>query len=146
MKGLTVSEPWASLIASGEKWVENRVWSTDYRGWLAIHAGKGSRYLTAAALAGYPAGKIIAVARLVTVINLDRITPQIRAQYVTPTKTYQDILDHQYTEGPWCWILTDVRRVPDPISYLGQRGLWTVDAETFAELRRQFAAKTGTGS
>jgi len=45
MKALTISQPYASLIASGEKWVENRSWPTGYRGPLAIHAGKGTQYL-----------------------------------------------------------------------------------------------------
>lgn len=40
MKGLTVLQPWASLIAVGEKKIETRSWSTAYRGLLAIHAGK----------------------------------------------------------------------------------------------------------
>jgi len=46
MKALTISQPYASLIASGEKWVENRTWATRYRGPLAIHAGRGTQYLS----------------------------------------------------------------------------------------------------
>lgn len=45
MKALTISQPYASLIANGEKWIENRRWETLYRGKLAIHAGKGTQYL-----------------------------------------------------------------------------------------------------
>ena len=45
MKALTVSQPYASMIGP-EKWVENRRWYTPYRGRLAIHAGKGTQYLT----------------------------------------------------------------------------------------------------
>lgn len=40
MKALTVRQPWASLIAAGVKTIETRSWSTEYRGPLAIHAGK----------------------------------------------------------------------------------------------------------
>ena len=40
MRVLTIWEPWASLIALGVKRVENRGWSTAYRGPLLIHAGK----------------------------------------------------------------------------------------------------------
>lgn len=40
MKMLTLHQPWASLIACGVKTIETRSWSTDYRGPLAIHAGK----------------------------------------------------------------------------------------------------------
>lgn len=40
MKALTIRQPWASLIAAGVKTIETRSWSTEYRGPLAIHAGK----------------------------------------------------------------------------------------------------------
>ncbi len=40
MKALTISQPWASLIAEGVKTIETRSRSTKYRGPLAIHAGK----------------------------------------------------------------------------------------------------------
>lgn len=38
MKALTVKQPWASLIMSGEKDVENRSWATRHRGLIAIHS------------------------------------------------------------------------------------------------------------
>lgn len=41
MKALTLTQPWASLVALGEKRYETRSWSTEYRGPLAIHAAKG---------------------------------------------------------------------------------------------------------
>lgn len=40
MKFLTLHQPWAALIAVGDKTIETRSWSTRYRGPLAIHAGK----------------------------------------------------------------------------------------------------------
>ena len=36
---LTVMQPWADEILFGKKWCENRIWSTNYRGPLYIHAG-----------------------------------------------------------------------------------------------------------
>jgi hypothetical protein len=39
MRALTVRQPWAWAIAQGIKTVENRTWTTKYRGLLAIHAG-----------------------------------------------------------------------------------------------------------
>src|SRR6267154_1758716 len=38
MKALTLWQPWASMIAFGEKRIETRCWSTKHRGLLAIHA------------------------------------------------------------------------------------------------------------
>lgn len=41
MKALTLTQPWASLVAVGVKHIETRSWSTRYRGPIAIHAAKG---------------------------------------------------------------------------------------------------------
>lgn len=40
MRALTVRQPWAWALVFGPKRVENRSWSTTYRGELVIHAGK----------------------------------------------------------------------------------------------------------
>lgn len=40
MKALSILQPWAWLIANGHKDIENRVWSTRFRGGFLIHAGK----------------------------------------------------------------------------------------------------------
>jgi hypothetical protein len=40
MKVLTLSQPFATLVAIGAKKIETRSWSTKYRGPLAIHAAK----------------------------------------------------------------------------------------------------------
>lgn len=41
LKALSVRQPWASLLAWGLKPVENRTWSTRFRGPVLIHASKG---------------------------------------------------------------------------------------------------------
>lgn len=40
MKVISIRQPWAWLIVSGLKDIENRTWPTRYRGEIAIHAGK----------------------------------------------------------------------------------------------------------
>lgn len=40
MKAITIKQPWATLIALGEKKFETRSWQTKYRGPIAIHAAK----------------------------------------------------------------------------------------------------------
>lgn len=37
---LTLTQPWASLVALGAKRIETRSWFTNYRGRIAIHAAK----------------------------------------------------------------------------------------------------------
>ena len=40
VKVLSIRQPWAWLIVSGLKDIENRTWRTDHRGTVYIHAGK----------------------------------------------------------------------------------------------------------
>jgi len=38
MKALSIRQPWAWLIVNGHKNIENRTWSTSYRGAFYVHA------------------------------------------------------------------------------------------------------------
>lgn len=40
MKALSILQPWAWLIVNGHKDIENRTWSTAFRGDILVHAGK----------------------------------------------------------------------------------------------------------
>lgn len=40
LRVLSIRQPWAWLITSGHKTIENRTWSSDYRGPILIHAGR----------------------------------------------------------------------------------------------------------
>ena len=40
MKAISIRQPWAALIVAGIKDIENRSWSTNYRGKLLVHASK----------------------------------------------------------------------------------------------------------
>lgn len=129
MKALTISQPFASLIADGEKWVENRSWLTSYRGPLAIHAGVGTQYLTKSELADYPTSCIVAVAVLASCITLDALH-ELKSRrlpndlYRNTGRTIDEILKHKHCEGPVLWILKDVRKLEHPIPCKGRQGLW----------------------
>jgi hypothetical protein len=41
VKAITLTQPWATLMAIGAKRIETRGWSTQFRGPVAIHAAKG---------------------------------------------------------------------------------------------------------
>lgn len=138
MKALTISQPYASLIASGEKFVENRTWYTDYRGPLAIHAGKGTQYLTRAELASYPTSCIVAVANLVACVDLDRARRShergLAFGALSRTGiTLDQFLNHEHTEGPICWVLQDVRKLDPFVPCSGARGLWDFDESLIPE-------------
>lgn len=130
MKALTISQPYASLIASGAKWVENRTWPTRYRGLLAIHAGKGTQYLNSGALTHYQTGCILATVNLVACVLQTDIeknandAKQCNKMIPGTSLTWVTVYKHRHTEGPWCWILTDARALAEPVPISGKQGLW----------------------
>lgn len=133
MKGLTLTQPWATLVALGAKRFETRSWSTGYRGPLAIHAAKGlgpvggkdglwritgtEPFQSALAGAGpLPLGLIVAVVDLVDVLP----TEEALARYVIAGTDEESFGD--YSNGRFAWKLTNVRPVRVP--YRGALGLW----------------------
>jgi len=123
MKALTLCQPYAHLIAIGEKRVENRTWETLYRGPLAIHAGKSRTWLLRGDVERYPDmafGAIVAVARLIHCIPL----PRIRLGRLPPDLHW--VREHQHAEGPWCWVLADVHRLDEPIPLSGRPRLFNL--------------------
>jgi activating signal cointegrator 1 len=129
MKALTISQPYASLIASGEKWIENRTWPTSYRGAVAIHAGKGTQYLGQDELKEYHTGCVIAIANLTACVSAGELSMHgndgVAQSLLIPgtSKTWADALKHKHAEGPWCWILEDIRKIA-PVPCRGAQGLW----------------------
>lgn len=124
MKALTVCQPYAHLIAIGEKPIENRSWPTRYRGPLAIHAGRSREWLGEDDERKYPGmvyGAIVAVARLVGSPSIDRDSDW--------RPEWRHLRDHEHANGPFCWILEDVRRV-QPVPCRGAQGLWIPPAIT----------------
>lgn len=124
---ITLRQPWAHLVAHHRKLIENRSWSTDYRGPLCIHAGTNmttreylevrnwvlqQELVTAEA---FPAretlifGAIIAVTKLLDV----RRTPVTK-----------DLLPWEMPGG-YSWLLAPVRSVI-PFPCLGTQGLWSL--------------------
>lgn len=128
MRCLTVRQPWASLIISGAKRVENRTWTTNYRGPLAIHAG-ANRDVTGAvkwltenelpAPSDPPYGAILGVVNLIDVIRSDDAEGLAR----------HGLTADKFVEGPFCWVLSNPRPLEAPLPYTGQLGLFSLPAE-----------------
>jgi hypothetical protein len=101
MKALSIRQPWASLIVAGHKDVENRTWSTRYRGPLLIHAPQSFASITADEIERrfgirlhfdqLPRGGIVGAVELVDVVT----------QSTSP-----------WFEGPLGFVLRDARALP----------------------------------
>lgn len=126
MKVLSIKEPYATLIANGDKLIETRSWKTNYRGELYIHASSAKivkNYLTNQYVIDISKnlkmnyGNIICKAKLVDCIymNQDFIDSIKKDQ-----KEYQL---GQYELGRYAWVLADVELIK-PIPAKGKLNIW----------------------
>lgn len=138
MKMLTVRQPWAWAIAAGYKYIENRTWTTSYRGKLGIHAGarwddereEAVRFIRdTARAAGHTlphtlrdAGRLIATGYVLAVVDLVSICEITK---IKPGRTCNC--------GPWAipgqahWRLEFPRQLDKPLAAKGSLGLWELD-------------------
>jgi activating signal cointegrator 1 len=126
VKALTLTEPWASLVACGAKYYETRSWRTAYLGALAIHAAKGfpawARDLAncqrVRQLVGisyvYPVGCVVATCRLADCVPVESLL----------ALSAQEEMFGNYERGRFAWVLTDVRPLTEPMPAKGSLGLW----------------------
>lgn len=153
MKAISLTQPWATLIAIGAKRIETRSWSTKYRGPIAIHAAKGmprdarmfayhdpagkalndAGILLGGNCAALPRGAIVATAILLEVmltgdwLNYRHVTRTINLGHGRSwIVTPTEIAFGNYEPGRFAWLLDDVRALPVPIACKGALGLWTL--------------------
>lgn len=158
MRALTLTQPWATLVATTEKMNETRSWGTSHRGPLAIHAAQGlgsvggmrglaalietEPFKTALAphLSGYtpeeraadlPRGGIVAVA---SVEDVRKIEPRADFGKVRPALGTNERAFGDYTVGRYVWEFRRCVNVHDPIECKGALGLWTVPEAIRREL------------
>lgn len=150
MKGISLTQPWASLIALGAKTIETRDWGTTYRGPLAIHAAKCTadfleEYLVelcqqepfrtglgGRAFADLPRGAVVAVVRLIGC----RTAAEVRRTITDSERAFGG-----YADGRTAWLLDSLRALDEPVPCRGLPGLWTVPPMVDSLVQVQLAGK-----
>ena len=146
MKALTLSQPWATLVAISAKRIETRSWKTEYRGKLAIHAAKGfgkeARFLLGETPfyetlfenhhiqeKALPLGAIVAICDLVHVVPIDNNPVKLYTSSlgIRWHLTEQERSFGDYTPGRYAWLLDNVQKLAPPIPAKGALGLWNWD-------------------
>jgi hypothetical protein len=149
LRGLSMTQPWATLAAIEAKQWETRSWATMYRGWVALHAAKAmpryavetlqqpwfravlipyARQIGATTLGeALPRGAILAVAWLEECVP----TTEVLARGISvQEQTFGD-----YASGRFAFRLTNVRRLAQPIVWKGALGLWRVPPVLATQIR-----------
>lgn len=163
MKALSLTQPWATLIAIGAKRIETRSWSTPFRERIAIHASKGfprdcrelcreEPFRSALERGGIPFDasapahwyhvpsyrlREIKDMPLGAIVALATITGVARTENIIAMS--QGLLRHEidfgdYSPGRFGWVLADVVRLPKPIPAKGALGLWSVTPEILEQI------------
>lgn len=133
---LTLTQPWATLVAHGHKKVETRSWPTAYRGPLVIHAAKSlppsvrsavnteplrsllARLGILHQLDDLPRGCGLATCELVDCVPTEAwITGNLRL--TDAERAFGD-----YTPGRYAWLFDHVTPFPEPVPAQGALGLW----------------------
>lgn len=164
MKALSLTQPWATLVAIGAKRIETRSWSTPWRGLIAIHAAKGlssvgghdglidlclnEPFRSALVRGGaglitpggdLPLGAIVAVAKLADV----RSTGPVDGRPVSwiCDLSEQELAFGDYFPRRFGWFLEDIQALPEPIPCRGALGLWGVPADVLAQIDAQIGVR-----
>jgi len=124
MYALSIKQPWASLILAGIKPVENRTWSTSYRGPLLMHASKtwdkrGAEFI----IEKHP--------ELKKFIESSKKTTGFLGQ-----ATMTDCVKEHHSEwfdGPYGFVFIKPMEFQNPIPYKGQLGIFYVPEKVMEE-------------
>lgn len=119
MKALSIKDPWAYLIAIGEKDVENRTWRTNFRGRIYIH------------VSAKPAKVFLSLFSQLNILSLpgNRSLSAIIGE-VTIIDCIRNSLSLWAEDGCYHWILKDAILYDTPILNIkGKLGLWDYDGK-----------------
>lgn len=147
IKALTVRNPWAFAIAHtagpNPKTIENRVWPSSYRDWLAIHAGAAldddSEHAIArvAELAQVPVEQVVEECK-----TRGAVVAVARLSYVCGRTTVDRFgtcdCGSWAAHGQFHFVLRDVVALPEPVPCRGYQRLWSLPKPTLVAVRAQW--------
>ena len=162
MRILTLTQPWATLMAIGAKTIETRSWGTKYRGPVAIHASKGPLGMdpekdaeawhlarVATVEAGYSSMESLPRGAIVGVFELDDCWPMVGAPDACAFEN-----DHDHPPA-FCICGTHEPNPDDPCPftsterafghYEAGRWGWFTDPEKLVRLRKPLPWKGAQG-
>lgn len=136
MKTLSITQPWAGLIVTGIKDIENRTWKTDYRGKLLIHASATYSKKKRAETEDFIRRNILTEEENRTLTNDKGFIQYACCKYgmiIGEVELVDCVKDHSSNwaeKGVWNWVLANPIKYDKPIEIKGKLGLWEYKTET----------------
>ncbi|MCA8998949.1 MAG: ASCH domain-containing protein [Planctomycetaceae bacterium] len=132
MTVLSVRQPWASLLLTGEDWCENRSWNTKYRGPLWIHASSkietGECNLWGIDKSKLTTSAILGCVELVDVFHIDDLERRLKP--IAQKYPLNEDVGASFVVGDYCWIVVNPQVLKTPIPCHGKLNLWKYQADT----------------
>jgi hypothetical protein len=130
---ISIRQPWLDMILRGFKTIELRSWNLRERGTIALHAPRRIDF-SAAYLYGYakpwllPRGKVVAVADVVDVIQLDY------ASWYDHLKRHRQPIPSRAAYGIK---IENVKPLPRPVAHRGYQMAFPLTEEAADRVRKQ---------
>ena len=148
IKFITLTQPWATLVALGVKRIETRSWRTPYRGLLGIHAAKSypdwarefARRDPQCRAALEAAGEHWDTLTLGEIVAVTELRNCIRTEELVVTLSEGERAFGNYEPGRWAWVLGETVAIEGHTPHRGSLGLWETDpyiAELFEQYYRE---------
>lgn len=131
MKAITIKQPWASLIVSGLKDIENRTWKTNFRGRVLIHAGKAREKHLMISREVFADEKVqFADDKVQSIINANELPQGAILGSVEIVDCVQNHPSPWAEKGVWNWVLANPVMFDKPITGVkGKLSFWDYDGE-----------------
>jgi hypothetical protein len=158
MRALTLTQPWAGLVASGIKLVENRprkmIKREDFGKPFAVHASREIHehvydmlresapelFEPGTRERWYPLSRvtsaILAVSTLENALYVGGCTRDAIRKALARIGLEEQ---HRFAFGPTIYVLDEMRRLAEPVTCRGWQGFWTVADDVAAKVEEQVA-------
>ena len=127
MKVLSLTEPYATIIKEGKKTIETRIWKTNYRGKLYIHASstkipkkyrENKDLMNLVDINNLNYGYIVCSCELIDCVKMtDEFIEKVKLNN-------EEYISGIYARDRYAWILKNIEILDKPIKAKGHLGIW----------------------
>jgi len=128
---LSIQQPYAWAVCSGLKTVENRSWSTDFRGLIAIHASAAKQRVTRFVRESKPRNLTADVFNYSAIVGVAELNNVVEMN--------PNLESDPFAIGEYCWLLRNARLLPRPVPCKGKLRLYTLSTDESVQVKQQLS-------